>query len=82
LDAARARALVQAYAAVRPVAAPERATWVAAMRAAGTRFWLSRLHDQRFPRAGALTHIKDPGPFRDVLETALAAPQTLEAVWR
>ena len=81
LDGALATQLVEAYAAVRPLTAAERAAWVPAVRAAGTRFWLSRLHDQCFPREGALTHIKDPAPFRRVLQTAMDAPARLDAVW-
>ncbi|MEQ8233731.1 MAG: homoserine kinase [Gammaproteobacteria bacterium] len=80
-DVIRARAVLQAYTAVRPVTAAEQAAWPAAMRAAGTRFWLSRLHDQCFPRAGALTHIKDPAPFRAVVEFALDHPRLLADAW-
>ena len=81
LDHALAARLVEAYAAVRPMTSAERAAWVTAVRAAGTRFWLSRLHDQTFPRGGALTHIKDPEPFRRVLRAAMDEPARLDAVW-
>jgi homoserine kinase type II len=81
LDRTLAARLVEAYAAVRPLTPAERAAWVAAVRAAGMRFWLSRLHDQCFPREGALTHTKDPEPFRRVLRIAMDEPALLDAVW-
>ena len=51
-----------------PIDEAERAAWPAALRAAALRFWLSRLNDQLFPRAGDLTQIKDPDRMREVLE--------------
>ena len=76
-----ARALLAGYADVRPPIAAERAAWVQALRAAAIRFWLSRLHDSVFPRDGALTHIKDPEPFRRLFELTLARPDAVESAW-
>lgn len=81
LDRVRGRALVAAYAAVRPLDANERAAWPAAVRAAGARFWLSRLKDRIFPRDAAMTFIKDPAPFRAVLCAGLERADELAAVW-
>ena len=67
LDATLVDALLGAYNEVRPLLTSERAAWMKALRAAGLRFWLSRLKDKHFPRDGALVHIKDPEPFKRVL---------------
>ena len=79
LEPARARAFLDAYGALRPFAAAERAAWPAMLRAAALRFWLSRLHDFHLPRPGMLVHAHDPEHFRDVLEARLA--QGAAAPW-
>ena len=73
LDPARVRAMLQAYAALRPFSALERGAWPVMLRAAALRFWLSRLHDFHLPRAGVLVHAHDPGHFRDILALRVAA---------
>lgn len=81
-DSDRARAMVQAYGSERAVVAREVDAWLACLRAAGLRFWLSRLKDRLFPRGGEITHIKDPAPFKAVLEACHSQPQLLQSVWR
>jgi homoserine kinase type II len=72
LDAARTRAFLAAYHALRPFAPAEREAWPALLRAAALRFWLSRLHDLHLPRPGELVHAHDPEHFRLVLERRIA----------
>ncbi|SIO16768.1 homoserine kinase [Sulfurivirga caldicuralii] len=66
-DLERVRAIMQAYQQVRPLTELEQAEWPAAQRMAALRFWLSRLKDKVLPREGALTMIKNPDVFRQVL---------------
>lgn len=63
LDGARARALLGAYAALRPFTAAEAELWPAMLRIACVRFWLSRLiAAESF--AGQEVLIHDPGEFQ------------------
>jgi len=79
LDERRTRALLGAYAAVRPLQAAERGAWPVMLRAAALRFWLSRLHDKFLPRPGELVKVHDPEHFRDIL--ALRAAPGAVAPW-
>lgn len=72
LEPTRLHALLGAYRQERPFRPIERGAWPAMLRAAALRFWLSRLRDQHFPREGALTHIKSPEAFRQILRQHIA----------
>jgi homoserine kinase type II len=77
LDPARLNALLGAYARERAFSAQEQASWPALLRAAALRFWVSRLHDWHFPKAGELTHTKDPTVFQRILQQRLELPAEL-----
>lgn len=64
---ARARALIESYHSVRPLAPEERAALPTLLRGAALRFLLTRLFDRLNPVAGAEVKEKDPLEYRDLL---------------
>ena len=61
------KALIDAYHSSRPFEPAEKDQWRNTLRCAALRFWLSRLSDKLFPKDGAITHIKDPDVFKNIL---------------
>jgi len=76
-DAPRARALLDAYQAVRPLTAAERELLPAMARAGALRFWISRLWDFYLPREAAMLTPHDPTHFERVLRERVQHPVTL-----
>lgn len=75
------RAMSRAYAGERAPNALEIDSWLACLRAAGLRFWLSRLKDLYFPRGGEITHVKDPEPFKAILVACNDRSDSFRAIW-
>jgi homoserine kinase type II len=73
-DAARSRAFLDAYAAVRPLASAERRLLPALVRAGALRFWISRLWDFHLPREASMLKPHDPSHFERVLRQRVAHP--------
>ncbi len=73
-DSQRVRALLDAYASVRPFTTEERAAWPVMLRAAALRFWLSRLYDFYLPRAAEMLTPHDPNHFERLLRHRIAHP--------
>jgi homoserine kinase type II len=67
LNISRARAMLAAYASLRPFTAGEALLWPTLLRVACLRFWLSRLIAANQPTA-AWAQIKDPTEFQRRLE--------------
>lgn len=61
------QALMDAYHAVAPLTDDEKSLWRTALRAAATRFWISRLNDFYKPREASLLTPHDPTHFERVL---------------
>ena len=74
LDNERLVAMIAAYDRLRPLNTEERTMWPVLLRAAGLRFWLSRLYDLHLPRAGELTHAHDPVNFERILLDRASIP--------
>ncbi|MES2318097.1 MAG: homoserine kinase [Pseudomonadota bacterium] len=72
LDAARVRAMLDAYHAARPFSADEQVAWQPMLRAAALRFWLSRLYDFHQPRAAEMLTPHDPTHFERILRERIA----------
>lgn len=75
LDLPRARALMTAYHAVRPLTEAEREVWRAMLRGAALRFWISRLHDLHLPRDAHVLKPHDPKRFELTLRRRIADPE-------
>ena len=71
------QALIEAYRSQRPFTATEKKQWQNTLRRAALRFWLSRLRDRYFPKDGAITHIKDPDVFKNILLLCRSQPPEL-----
>ena len=76
-QAQRARAMIDAYQAVRPLTAAERELLPAMLRAGALRFWVSRLWDFHLPREASMLKPHDPTHFERVLRGRVLSPLTL-----
>ncbi len=77
----RAAALVAGYTSLRPVLECEVELWTDALAAAGLRFYLSRVHEMRFPKSGERTQLKDPAPFAGLFRAAMDSRSHFLSVW-
>lgn len=80
LDGERRDALVNSYAARRPLSRAEEAAWPTLLRAAALRFWLSRLYDGQQQRDGDLIVRRDPDTYRAILRARVGKDSTPAAL--
>lgn len=81
LDVQRVEALLQAYHQLRPLENKEHDALPLMLRVGALRFWLSRLHDLKFPLQGELTFSKDPDLFRDMLVLRRNSPAAIDCLF-
>ncbi len=81
LDKDKVVALLNAYHQHRALTASEQEYWPVMLRAGALRFWLSRLYDKHFPRAGELVHTKNPDEFRDIIRDRIASHDHYRHYW-
>jgi homoserine kinase type II len=74
LDSGRARALLDAYHAVRPFTEAEQIAWPVMLQAGALRFWLSRLYDFHRPREAEMLTPHDPTHFERILRQRIDNP--------
>lgn len=74
LDAARVRAMLDAYHGVRPFTLAEKAAWRPTLQAGALRFWLSRLYDFYMPREAEMLTPHDPTHFERILRERINKP--------
>ena len=79
-DVDNARALIAGYCTKRALTEAESRAWIAALELAGLRFYLSRLHDKHFPRAGTITQEKDPEIFLQLIKRCRQQPAQLQVI--
>jgi homoserine kinase type II len=72
IDTARARAMLNAYHAVRALTDLERQAWPTVLRGAALRFWISRLYDVHLPRPAHVLTPHDPTRFERMLAARIA----------
>ena len=77
----KTRALLTAYHQQRPLIDVERSAWPVLLRSAALRFWLSRMHDRYFPRAGELTQQKDPDVYKNILQDRINSHDEFYYCW-
>ncbi len=71
IDEEKMQVFLDAYQSTRSFVPQEWKLWLAMLRRAALRFWLSRLYDFYFPQDGELTHTKDPNHFKNLLQQYL-----------
>jgi len=81
LDFERAQSLCKAYSSIRLLTAAENEAWPMMLRLAALRFWLSRLWDSHFPKAGEMTFQKNPNEFKQILLARINESGNIGDLW-
>lgn len=81
LDRNKTCALLEHYHQHRPLTAAEQDYWPLMLRSGALRFWLSRLKDMHFPRAGEIVTRHDPDAFRNILRDRSTRHEEYRDYW-
>ena len=74
-------AFINAYNQQRPLETLENELWPVLLRTGALRFWLSRLYDKHFPRAGEIVHTKNPDEFKAILNDRRQNHDKYQSYW-
>jgi len=74
-------AFITAYNQQRKLEEIEHELWPVLLRTGALRFWLSRLYDKHFPRAGEIVHTKNPDEFRAILTDRITNQHKYLSYW-
>lgn len=81
LNEEKTTAFIKAYNQQRRLEEIEHELWPMLLRTGALRFWLSRLYDKHFPRAGEIVHTKNPDEFKAIITDRIKHHNKYQSYW-